>query len=95
MSGDPSDRRTGRTTDPVRRQRATVARWVSLGKRLGYGLLGAAVVLVIVGLATDLPTGVVTAATACLIGGATLLAPAIVLGYAVRAAERDDRARGL
>jgi hypothetical protein len=30
-----------------------------------------------------------------LIAGSILLAPSIVLGYAVRAAEKDDRARGL
>jgi hypothetical protein len=30
-----------------------------------------------------------------MIVGSLLLAPAIVLGYAVKAAERDDRERGL
>ena len=30
-----------------------------------------------------------------LVVGSILLAPAIVLGYAVKAAERDDRERGL
>jgi hypothetical protein len=30
-----------------------------------------------------------------LVIGSVLLAPAIVLGYAVKAAEKDDRARGL
>jgi hypothetical protein len=30
-----------------------------------------------------------------MIVGSVLLAPAIVLGYAVKAAERDDRERGL
>jgi hypothetical protein len=29
-----------------------------------------------------------------LIAGCVLLAPAIILGYAVRAAEREDRERG-
>lgn len=81
--------------DPVRQRRALVARCVAVGKRVGYALWGAAMVLVIVGLVTGLPSGVLAAATACLITGAVLLAPAIVLGYAVRAAERDDRARGL
>jgi hypothetical protein len=37
----------------------------------------------------------VTAITVCLVAGSILLAPAIVLGYAVKAAERDDRERGL
>ncbi len=38
---------------------------------------------------------IVTAITVCLVVGSILLAPAIVLGYAVKAAERDDRERGL
>jgi hypothetical protein len=34
-------------------------------------------------------------ATGGLIVGSILLAPAIVLGYAIKAAERDDRERGI
>jgi hypothetical protein len=48
-------------------------------------------VLFFVGLATDLASGVIAAATACLLAGCVVLAPAILLGYAVRGAERDDR----
>jgi len=81
-------------TDPVRARRRQVAHAVKLGKRVGYLLWLAATVLVVVGLATDLDRGVVAAATACLVAGSLLLAPAIVLGYAVNAAERDDTARG-
>jgi hypothetical protein len=33
--------------------------------------------------------------TVALVVGSVLLAPSIVLGYAVKAAEREDRARGL
>jgi hypothetical protein len=80
--------------DPVRATRARVAGWVSLGKRVGYGLLLLAVVLVTVGLIGDLTTGITTAATACLVAGAVVLGPAIIFGYAVNAAERDDRERG-
>jgi hypothetical protein len=82
-------------TDPVRANRRRVARYVKLAKRVGYLLLLAAVVLVIVGLAGDLPGGIVTAATVCLVAASVLLAPAIILGYAVNAAERDDRQRGI
>jgi 4-hydroxybenzoate polyprenyltransferase len=81
-------------TDPVRANRRRVARYVKLAKRVGYLLLLAAVVLVVIGLAQDLPSGLVTAATVCLVAASVLLAPAIVLGYAVNAAERDDRQRG-
>lgn len=81
-------------TDPVRAQRRRVARWVKLGKRVGYLLLLGACVAVAVGLTGDL-TGTVTAvAAACLIAGGIVLAPAIVMGYAVNAAEREDRAAG-
>jgi hypothetical protein len=31
--------------------------------------------------------------TACLVAGSLLLAPAIIVGYAVKAAEREDRER--
>ena len=82
-------------TDPVRATRARVAGLVGWGKRVGYVLLLGAVVLVVVGLAGDFSGGIATAATACLIAGAVVLAPAIILGYAVKAAERDDRERGL
>ena len=82
-------------TDPVRANRRRVARYVKLGKRVGYLLLLAAIVLVVVGLAGNFPSSIATAATVCLIAASVVLAPAIILGYAVNAAERDDRSRGL
>jgi hypothetical protein len=81
--------------DPVRATRARVARGVATAKRVGYLLLLGAVVLVVIGLIGDLTTGITTAATVCLIAGAFVLGPAIILGYAVNAAERDDREKGL
>jgi hypothetical protein len=36
----------------------------------------------------------VTAVTACIIAGSILLAPSIIIGYAVKAAERDDLEHG-
>lgn len=80
--------------DPVRATRRRVAGYVRTAKRTGYLLLLAAVVLVVVGLAGDLSPGITTAATACLVGGGVFLAPAVILGYAVNAAERDDRDKG-
>ncbi len=80
--------------DPVREQRARVARLAATGQRVGYGLFVAAVVLLVVGLLTELSGGLTGAVVACLIVGSAVLAPAIVLGYAVRAAEREDRAAG-
>ena len=77
--------------DPILARRAKIARLTELGQRVGYGLFGAAVLLFIVGAVRGF-TGLVTATiTACLIGGSAVLAPAIVFGFAVKAADREDR----
>ena len=75
-------------------RRAWVARVAALGQRVGYALFGLALVLFGVALATDLPGGLVAAVVACLVVGSAVLAPAIVLGFAARAAEREDREAG-
>jgi uncharacterized RDD family membrane protein YckC len=84
-----------RRDDPVRIQRARAARIASLGQRLGAGLFALAFVLVVAGLVTTFAGWVATGAIVALVVGSLLLAPAIVLSFAVRAAEREDRERGL
>jgi hypothetical protein len=81
-------------TDPVRERRARIAKLVQLGSRLGYGLFLVAIVLFVVGFASGFDGFVRSATIGCLIAGSLVLAPAIVFGYAVKAAERDDRERG-
>jgi hypothetical protein len=81
--------------DPIRAHRARVAALARLGQRVGYGLFGAALVLLVVGFASEFTPLLVGVTTACLVGGCVLLAPSIIAGFGVRAAERDDRARGL
>ena len=77
--------------DPVLARRARIAGLVQLGKRVGYGLYLVAVVLFAVGLAAGYTSGITTAIVLSLVVGSLVLAPAIVFGYAVRAAEREDR----
>ncbi|HRE00315.1 MAG TPA: hypothetical protein PLV68_03395 [Ilumatobacteraceae bacterium] len=81
--------------DPVRARRARVAKWNGIVTRVGYALFGIAMVLFFVALATGFNSTMGTLIAACLIVGSILLAPAIVIGYAVKAAEKDDVARGL
>ncbi|HEY8526196.1 MAG TPA: hypothetical protein VIL48_14595 [Acidimicrobiales bacterium] len=81
--------------DPVLVRRRRIARWAETGQRGGYLLFGLAVVLFVVGFATGFPGWLSTAVIALLLAGSVVLAPAIVFGYAVRAAEREDRERGL
>jgi hypothetical protein len=80
--------------DPVLQRRALYARLVSIGQRLGYSLFGIAVVAFIVGFAAGFTDTVVLIIEVCLLVGSIVLAPAIVFGYAVKAAERDDREHG-
>jgi len=80
--------------DPVRVRRAQWARAASLGQKVGYLLFLLAVVAFFAGLVVGWSDGFSTAIVGCLVGGSILLAPAIVLGYAVKAAEREDREAG-
>jgi hypothetical protein len=82
------------TTDPVLERRRRIARLVAAGKRVGYALFGLAIALFFVGLVTGFGGGVSTAIVAAMAVGSVVLAPAIVFGYAVGAAEREDRAEG-
>jgi hypothetical protein len=82
-------------TDPVRARRQQVARWTRLANRVGYLLFGIAIVTFVVGFIVSFNAAVSAIVVASMIIGSVLLAPAIVLGYAVKAAERDDRERGL
>jgi hypothetical protein len=76
--------------DPVLERRARIAAWSSLGKRVGYSIYGIAVVLFFVGLGIGFDHGIATIITAALVIGAVFLVPAIVFGYGVKAAERDE-----
>ena len=87
MEQDPE----GRRTDPVLVRRARIARLVDVGQRLGYGLFGLALVLFFVGFATRFSSDLTTVIVTSLLAGSFVLAPAIVFGYAVKAADRADR----
>ncbi len=67
-----------------------MARLARTGNRVGYGCVAVAVVAFFVGLSEgyDVWGRVVVAGLAA---SALTLAPAIVLGYAVKAAEREER----
>ena len=81
-------------TDPVRARRQQLARLADVGQRVGYGLFGVAVVAFVVGLVAGLSSAYVTVCVAALVLGSVVLAPAIVLGFAAKAAEREDREAG-
>ncbi|MFP3907693.1 MAG: hypothetical protein ACLFRV_12855 [Acidimicrobiales bacterium] len=80
--------------DPVLVRRAKVARLVDLGQRTGYGLFGLAIVGFVWGWVQGYTDTLTTLIVAALLVGSAILAPAIVFGYAVKAADREDREQG-
>ena len=82
------------STDPVLAKRARIAALVQSGKRVGYSLFLLSVVLFFVGLFTELRDWMVTVIIGALVVGSLVLAPAIVFGYGIKAAIRDDREHG-
>ena len=91
MPDTPSLRRT---VDPVRAKREKVAKYTLLANRVGYLFFAVAIATFVIGFAISFNGAVSAIVIGSVIAGSILLAPAIVLGYAVKAAERDDRERG-
>lgn len=79
------------STDPVLVRRARISRAATIGQRLGYLLFGIAALVFFIGFATSFTGLVVFIIEAALIGGSIVLAPSIVLSFAIRAADRADR----
>ena len=77
--------------DPVVARRAHIARVVRYGQRAGYAALLVAVVSFVIAAATDFPAVAVDISIAALVAGIVILPVPIVLGYGVRAAEREER----
>lgn len=84
---DPADS----VTDSVMAKRRRIAGWVTTGQRVGYGLFGLAMVAFIVGFAVGFEPWAVNLIVISLVIGSIVLAPAIVFGHAVHAADRADR----
>jgi predicted membrane protein len=82
------------TDDPVLRRRAQIARLADLGQKVGYGLFGVAVVAFVVAAVVGFSPAWVTVIVVAMLVGSVVLAPAIVLGFAAKAADREDREVG-
>ena len=82
------------THDEVLARRARIKRLVDLGQRAGYGLFGVAIVGFFLGLLVDFTDPLVSVIVVSMVVGSVILAPAIVFGYGVKAAEREDAEQG-
>ena len=77
--------------DPILVRRARLARLARLGQRLGYLAYGVAILVFAMGMATGFNDVVANTLVVLLVVGSFVLAPAIVLHYAVRAAIDEER----
>lgn len=77
--------------DPVLERRERLRRLADLGQRIGYCCFAAAVVLFVIAFFMQFPAWLVTVIVAAMAIGSLVLAPAIVIGYGVKAADADDR----
>lgn len=86
---------TDHADDPVRVARARIGRIALVANRIGYLAFAVALAVFVFGFAIGFTGTLVAVVVTALVVGSILLAPSIVLGYAVKAAEREDRERGL
>ena len=80
--------------DQVRARRQQIAKWTLIANRVGYLFYAVSMVAFVLAFAFGFNATMSALVIGSLVIGSILLAPAIVLGYAVKAAERDDRERG-
>ena len=77
--------------DPILRSREKARSLANLGKRCGYGCFGAAVIVFLFHYYIEGSSVLTSITVALLIIGSLILAPAIILGYAANAADREDQ----
>ena len=76
--------------DPILERRARYAAASDWGKRIGYGLFVVSIISFFVGLLTSFGDVWGWLMIGGLVAGSLFLLPAIIIGYAVKAAHRDD-----
>ena len=81
-------------SDPILVKRARSDKLANLGQRLGYLGFVIAVVVFVIGAIVGFNGAIVGIVIGSIVVGSIFLAPSIVLGYAVKAAEKEDRAQG-
>lgn len=91
VDGGTLERVSTPESDPVLRHRAQVLRLTSMGQRVGYACFGAAMVLFFVGLVAQFPAWILTTIVVLMVVGSIVLLPSIILSYAAKAADKEDR----
>jgi hypothetical protein len=94
VSPTPTSPLSSNGEDPVVARRRRIGHWVRLGKQVGYSALLVAIVVFFVGLVAGFPAWTVDVIIVALVISIVVLPAPIVLGYGIRAAEREERGGG-
>ena len=81
--------------DPVRARRERIAHLNLLANRIGYLFFALAMSCFVMAWVIGFKGLLVTIVVASIFIGSVLLAPSIVIGHAVKAAEREDNENGI
>ena len=82
-----------RPKNPLMARRARLAQLANLGRRIGYLTFALSIGILVLGLTTDFTNIISTVVIVLLVGGSAVLAPAILLHYAVRGAVQEETER--
>ena len=82
-----------RPKNPLMARRARLAQLANLGRRIGSLPFALSIGILVLGLTPAFTDIISTVVIVLLVGGSAVLAPAILLHYAVRGAEREDTER--
>ncbi|MEZ5322149.1 MAG: hypothetical protein R2698_08775 [Microthrixaceae bacterium] len=83
--------RRDRTDEGVEQRRERLARWCALGNRIGWASVGLSVFFFVVGFFNSFPPAIVVIVVLLLAVGAVTMIPAMIFGYGIKAAEREER----
>lgn len=88
---DPGPPSANPGNDPVLLRRAQVLEWCDRGQKAGYACFGLAMVVFFVGFVVQFRPWIVTTIVALLALGSIVFIPAVIFGYAAKAADKEDR----
>ena len=81
-------------SDPVLIKREKIRTYVKISKRIGYFLMSLSIVAVFVCVPTHWPSALVWVAMISFTASCVILPLPIIFGYAIKAAEKEDRKMG-
>ena len=79
---------------PSRPTAPQVAKWTLLANRVGYLFVAVSMALFVIAFTVGFSPTMASLVIVSFVIGCILLAPSIIVGYAVKAADREDRERG-